>query len=380
MHGNDMDELTSQLEPEQLLESPDFHRLNVLDLILGHEDRHAGNILWSMEGGSSPENLRMVAIDNGLSLGSPMSMPGMQVYAHPFGQFFENDPDLSEADAKAQQTEYRERGDKAVAKALSSIDPKLHEQLKQVDLSAAAKAMTASGLNDEKAVRAALVRIAALQEDPRIFAELLKRQGGKLDAAWQDFQFSSGQNDNLLWMAGAGDREDDIDAALDRARPQGGWQDPGTKEHIKDMERIMADMDGWGDTQPPDAATRPEGPKETAPEPEQEDDGDDEDLDWSKLAVNVMERWALEKMGRRGRKLTVSSVDPRNLKKRELGVFELGRDGKVREQYRDHRFKNDIRRGIRFMGKKIKPEDGPRFMAVLEKVYGARSLYDVKRT
>lgn len=402
MHGDDMDELASKIKPEQLLESPDFHRLNVMDLIIGHEDRHNGNLMWSFEGEEKPENLRLVAIDNGLSLASPPDYPGMQVYAHPFGQFFENDPDLPESDAEAQQKEYRKRGNETVVKALSNIDPELHKQLKQVDLGDAAKAMTDAGIDDEKAVRAALVRIAALQEDPKIFSQMMKRQGS-LDAAWQDFQFSSGKNDNLLFMAGAEDREKDINRALKDHKPKGGWKNMDMRQHVKDMQDMLADMDGWGDTQPPDAGTRPDGggaktrpdggiaktkpdggrPKTTPKQPggvRQKTEPIKDEIDWSKMATNVMEQWILTKVARRGRKLTVMAIDPRTFKKRELGMFELTRDGKVKEKYRDNRFKYDIKQGIRLMGKKIKPEDGPRFMAALEKVYGARSMFDVKRS
>lgn len=360
----DIDELASQLEPEDLLESPDFHRMNVMDLVIGHQDRHSGNLLWSFDGDASPENLRLVAIDNGLSLGTPQSFPVEMGYAHPFDQFFENDETIEGEAEKAQQAEYRERGDKAVSKSLGTVDPKLHEELKKLDLKEVAKALTASGLNDEKAVRAALVRLAAVQEDPKIFQQFLDRQEN-LANAWTDFQFSSGQNDQVLWMAGAGDREDDIDQALEGARPRGGWgARPDLEEHVRDQRRMLEEMDNWG------SSSSDEGTKPSSTE---------EEIDWGRMASSVKDRWLI-RFARRGRKLTVSSINPRTTKKKVIGIFELGRDGKVQDQYKDQRFKRDIQRGIRFAGKRIKPEDGPRFMGVLEKVYGARTLYDVKRT
>jgi hypothetical protein len=206
-------------------------------------------------------------------------------------------------------------------------------------------------------------------------------------------------------MAGAEDREKDIDRALRENKPKSGWKNMDTRQHVKDMQDMLADMDGWGATQPPDAGTRPEGGPKTKPDgpktkpdgPKTKPDGPPpkrkpsggprvktepikDEIDWSKMATNVMQQWIMTKVARRGRRLTVSAIDPRTFKKRELAVFELDRDGNVKEKYRDNRFKYDIKRGIRLMNKKIKPEDGPRFMAALEKVYGARSMFDVKRS
>ena len=63
-----------------------------------------------------------------------------------------------------------------------------------------------------------------------------------------------------------------------------------------------------------------------------------------------------------------------------VGVFELDRKGNVKESYKDNRFRFEIARGIRLMGKRFVPKDGAKFMGALEKVSGPRSLYDVKRT
>lgn len=373
---DDIDELASQLEPEDLLESDDFHRINVMDLILGHQDRHTRNMMWSFDGEPSADNLRLVAIDNGLTLATPQPYYVDMGYAHPFEQFFENDESITGDDEKAQQQEYRRRGDAVVSKALGRVDPKLHEQLQDLDLKDVAKSLTASGLNDKRAVRAALVRLASLQADPRIFQQFLDRQDS-LRAAWTDFQLSSGMNDQTLWMAGAGDREEEIDRALEGARPRGGWvTKPSVSDVVQQHRDQLRKADQWGEAAP-DEGTKPMADTSS----DSTDSTEEEEIDWSKMASNVMELWLRSKVARRGNTLTVSSIDPRSLKKKVVGVFELSRDRKnVREQYKDNRFKRDIQRGIYFAGKRLKPEDGPRFMYALEKMYGARSLYDVKRT
>jgi len=78
--------------------------------------------------------------------------------------------------------------------------------------------------------------------------------------------------------------------------------------------------------------------------------------------------------------LTVSRKDPRTRKSVPLASFTLDRNGKVHEDYQDRRYRHDISRGIRMFGKVFKPEDGPKFMAALEKAYRASSLFDVARS
>lgn len=78
--------------------------------------------------------------------------------------------------------------------------------------------------------------------------------------------------------------------------------------------------------------------------------------------------------------LTVTRHDPRTRKPVTLASFTLDRSGKVKEDYKDFRYRNDMRRGIRVHGRLFKPKDGPSFMAALEKAYRASSLYDVQRS
>lgn len=376
MHGEDMDELVGKVPDElvgkvpveDLARNQDFQRLNVLDLLTGHEDRHRGNLLFNFDGDETPENLRLIAIDNGLSMASPSESRDHRVYVNPFAGWYTEPEGAGYLERKELQDAGKRKGDKVVAKSLSRIDPELHDQLEDVDMKAMAKAMTDAGIAEEGAVRAALVRLAALQADPTIFKDMLDRNEGNLGDAWRDFQHLSGYKDDLLWRSGAGDKEDEINAAMETARPRGGWKKAIS---LEEANKAMQDLDGWGQTSPADAPTAKPG----APNPHSE-------IDWAKMATNVKDRWLVAKVtGRRGgRTLTVSLIDMRTRKPREVGSFTLDRNNKVKESYKDPRFRQDIRRGIRLLGKVIKPEDGPRFMGALEKVYGARSMYDVRRT
>jgi hypothetical protein len=229
MQGADLDHLARRVKPEDLHRSPDFHRLNLLDLILGHEDRHRGNILYHFEGEETPENLRLVAIDNGLSMASPSEQPDHRVYIHPFGGLYEDPPSPTEAKKEggyaAIADGFQSRGNAAVADSLSSIRPELRDLLDDLDLNEVAQSLTAAGIHDEGAVRAALTRIAVLQHDPEIFQQFLDDAGEDgLKEAWQEFQHLSGQGTELLERAGA--QGGDIDRALERARPKHGWAAP----------------------------------------------------------------------------------------------------------------------------------------------------------
>lgn len=72
--------------------------------------------------------------------------------------------------------------------------------------------------------------------------------------------------------------------------------------------------------------------------------------------------------------------DPRTRKPVTLAIFTLDRNGKVKEDYKDYRFRGDMRRGVRMGSKRFKPSDGAAFMGALEKAYRASSLFDVQRS
>jgi hypothetical protein len=467
MNGRDLDELVGKVSLEQLSSNPDFQRLNVLDLLMGHEDRHRGNLLYYFDGDETPENLRFAAIDNGLSMASPTgSSPDSRVYVHPFEHWYEEPGiqtvmDASPEDQKnpnflreLKQKKHEEgkvAGAKAVARTLSRIPPELHERIKNLDLVKVAKSMTSAGVDEEGAVRATLVRIAALQADPTIFKEMLRRNGNDLEDAWQDFQHLSGWKDDLLWRSGAGDEaEKRIEAALRDARPRGGWapapdpidwkgvldgwvnadphadtpraEPPSTETWLESIEdekhrEVMWAISEAGELSETDliemlggarkarkfsrkfdelrqgapfkleVVQTPEGKLYRKVESEvKKDERQVSQVKFDEhgfaILANVRDRWLASfiKHARGRNKLTVSEISPRDRKPRVVGIFQLERNGNVRELYKDSRFRRDIERGIRLMGKRFVPKDGAKFMAALEKVYGHRSMYDVKRT
>lgn len=260
MHGKDLDELASKVKPEELSRSPDFERMNVLDLITGHEDRHRGNLLFYFEDDKEdPEHLRFVAIDNGLSLAEPSDLPDHRAYYHPFAAMYVEptledasdeevqDPDLLRRKQMQLAEEAEKKGEKAVAKTLADLSPEMQAQLKQVDLGQAAKALTSSGVAERGAVRAALVRIASLQKDPKLFGDLLKQHRGNLEQAWQAFQHQSGWKDELLSRAGAQDREKEITEAVEAAKPKEGWTPPDRLDNqFARSQKEMDGFDSWG--------------------------------------------------------------------------------------------------------------------------------------
>jgi hypothetical protein len=247
MHGEDLDELVGKVKPEDLQRSPDFQRLNLFDLISGHEDRHRGNLLYHFDGDETPENLRFVAIDNGMTMASPSDVPDHRAYYHPFGAFYLDDESKPKHEREQDGDVARHRGNKAVAASLSEVSPDLHAQLRGVKMDDAARAMTSSGVTEPGAVRAALVRIAALQEDPKVFQQFLRRHNGNLEEAWQNFQHSSGDKNDLLGRAGAEGRAEEIDAALGAAKPEGGWTEPEKLENFfQEAQKEMEGFDSWG--------------------------------------------------------------------------------------------------------------------------------------
>lgn len=240
MFGEDLDKLAAKVSPEELADSPDFARLNLLDLILGHEDRHNGNLLWYFDGDETPENLRFVAIDNGLSLAGESPQ---HLYIHPFDNLYVEDPKLDLRKEQVVKKEYQQRGDWAVGNSLVDIPEDLRDRLDDLDLDEVAETLVKSGINDEAAVRSALVRIAALQHDPEVFQSFLAGADSAdrpLMKAWSDFQAMSREGDDLLERAGAS--ADDVNAALERARPKGGWVEPPHDERPREDN-----WDDWGE-------------------------------------------------------------------------------------------------------------------------------------
>jgi len=340
----DMNAVVDKVPFEDLVQNPDFERLNVMDLMMGHEDRHRGNIMVRFDGEEKPENLRLVAIDNGIAMGGKLPEAKSYGYRNPFLQWTSvkgfGSQDTGEAEAppsegtvkldktapipqgtrkldegtakiddmpsaKEIERAYNEleenakdKGLKAVRETLGNISPDLHKQIKDVKLPDVAKSMADAGMRDPGAVRGQMVRMAAMQADPKIFSKVLADNDNDLEKSWRAFQHMS-HGDELLKLAGAEDKAAEIDKAMDSQAPEGGWDPPEKAEkrvsdYIKKMEEQQAKLDDWGASPRPEAQRAPGAPQRTAPiheDPEAtKDDGKGMEFD----------QWGTRKLGRQG--------------------------------------------------------------------------------
>lgn len=189
------------LTSSELKEHPDFNRMNVLDLIVGHEDRHIGNIMFVRDS-KAPSGLRFIAIDNGLALASVDDKSDEYSYCarNPWKPIFGS---VSEA----------------VYDSTHSIDPKLHEKVKGIDHVDFVESMVDSGIREESALLAALVRLSALQRNPNILGKLDEDSHSEVTESVRRFLYLAGSRPQfLLEQAGSGPSLEDLQAVVKNAR------------------------------------------------------------------------------------------------------------------------------------------------------------------
>lgn len=225
MFGDNREDLAKVVSASDLNRVPQFEELNFFDLMFGNQDRHGNNLMYKFEGDQTPENLRLVAIDNGLGLASPQSYSGDYMFQHPFKGLVEN-PNSSKEWDKAMGA-----ADENIKEALSNPSTSMVKKIKDTDINKLAKDLASTGINSPKALTAALVRVVALQEKPDLFKSLLDEQYDDLPDAWKEFQYLSGidksdstddiesMGHKLLKKAGATHRKKDILQALKKAFP-----------------------------------------------------------------------------------------------------------------------------------------------------------------
>jgi hypothetical protein len=199
-------DVTEPLMPAgDLADHPDFHRINVLDTILGHEDRHPGNVLFARDS-SKPGGVRFIAIDNGFTLGDPDDKVGVRAY-----QTRDAWTDIYEGEERQQaRTEFQ--------RSLQNIDKDLHEQVKDIDHEAFVRAMVSTGIKTKKALLSALVRLSAIQRDRKVMGSFKgEHHPLKYLGAQQEFQHMSGKEpQKLLDLAGDGPSLGDLRATVER--------------------------------------------------------------------------------------------------------------------------------------------------------------------
>jgi hypothetical protein len=212
----------ADISSDDFARHPDVQRMTVLDVLMGHEDRHHGNVMfsWDDSGNRGIENLRFHAIDNGYSFAEGHEKQSKR-------SFDVRDPwmaavhDLSEESIKD-----RWKIQKAI---LRHIPEKIHEQLKKVKLPDMLEKLVASGIKDESALRAAAVRLRVLQDNPEVLKSFIDRHrdslGGFMDmprsAAQQgqmEFQYQSHKNPHQLLRDHTDLEPDAYDQIVDQVR------------------------------------------------------------------------------------------------------------------------------------------------------------------
>jgi hypothetical protein len=199
-----------RISNRDLVRNRSFQRLLVLDAILGHEDRHGNNVMFRWNGPEDdPNNLHFDAIDNGLSLASPegKTSPDDYVVESPWAYMAEDPSSSVGVDRQ-----------RAVSDVLSEVGPELHDQLRGIKIEDFVRAMTSTGLRDERAIMAAAVRLVALQEDAFALGEVIRENQGNTRKGVATFLHLSGTDPKkLLGYARAEHRLPDIEKAVREA-------------------------------------------------------------------------------------------------------------------------------------------------------------------
>ena len=245
-----LDDLPKKITSEELTENPSFQRMQVMDLILGHEDRHAKNVMYYFDGEPSAESLKFVAIDNGLSQADPSETNSADdhVYVDAFstwfdatdlGDDFKPSPDLATVQSgPISEDEWKDvplSGQQAVENVLKDIPKQLQERLAKVKIGDFVREQLDSGV-PPMAVQASAVRLAAMQSDPAIFGAFLEMTDFKMKDAWKEFQHMSGHMaQNLLDTAGA---PDDTLAKIKEARGKHPHREPGRKSRGSSTPKV----------------------------------------------------------------------------------------------------------------------------------------------
>ena len=189
-----------KVTPKQLLRHPEVQRTILLDFLMGHEDRHSSNMMFSWADPKGPktiDNIRFHAIDNGYAFASPEDKHGPNdfVVRHPW------DNEVVEGIAKR-------------------IPDELHDQLKKVDIGEALKAVAGSGIKNRGALRTTGVRIRALQANPEVIGKIMKEKGLDAREAQQEFHWLASSDPAKLFQEYSGlptSALDDINRQVDAA-------------------------------------------------------------------------------------------------------------------------------------------------------------------
>ena len=161
---------------KDLLRNPDVGRQLVLDALMGHQDRHWGNMAFSWadpDGPKTAQNLRVHGIDNGYALAETKSgqSPGSWDIRDNWGE-----------------TGGSERHN-LIKQFFERIPDQFLEQLKDVTTKDITKALAESGLTKKSAIEATALRLAVLKADPELLGRMVASSDSR--AGQQQFQYQS---------------------------------------------------------------------------------------------------------------------------------------------------------------------------------------------
>lgn len=171
-----------RLTNDELENNEDFHRIMFLDQVLGHEDRHYGNIMFKKDKKSG--KIRFIAIDNGLALADPEAKDGVSDYCM-------REPWTS---VSGERTDDRQE---MLIRVFSDVPEKMHERMKAVKMDDFVDALVDSGITNEKIVRAAAVRLAAFQHNPKVLHAFVKNFDNPM-IGLREFQHASAFDETKL--------------------------------------------------------------------------------------------------------------------------------------------------------------------------------------
>ena len=167
----------------KLIEHPDVQRLLFFDDLIGHEDRHYKNVMFSWkdpQGPKTADNLQLHAIDNGFSLAgfddknSPQDMILQRESILPF-----------------KSTVYE--------KVLRKMSPELHKKIKALKIEDVLRNMVETGLKDKSGLRALAVRLRSMQDNPEVLGPFITKAKASRRTRLAKHQVG---RQNWHWLAG----------------------------------------------------------------------------------------------------------------------------------------------------------------------------------
>jgi len=169
--------LLDRISNEDLLRHQDVGRIMVLDVLLGHQDRHPGNLGFSWVDPYKPhtaENLRLHAIDNGYALAT--TEPWQEDYSW---------------DIREPWPATGDRRNDLVENYFKAVPDEMRQRLQNLSTKDVAKALIKSGLKDKELIMAAAVRLALLKHNPEALAKMISDSGGDSYMGQRQFQYQS---------------------------------------------------------------------------------------------------------------------------------------------------------------------------------------------